>query len=138
MNYDIIVNTTNAICRYAKNNDPRLNKAIETFYKEGIKSPSVAKHIGGLTYAKYMADEAIYLRDPMNVATLGLKEIFKQTKDILAICSRSKKATLNDPHLSMYKKAFEDELNRLYPKTAKKKSKVIINQIKNIYNKLVK
>lgn len=138
MNYDIIINSTNAICRYAKTNDPRLNKAIETFYTEGIKSPSVAKHLGGITYAKYLADEVTYLKDPVNILSQGVKNIFQQVKALLAILKRCKEATQKDPQLSTLQKMFEEELNRLYPKKAKMREKVIMNQIKAIYKNLVK
>ena len=66
MNYDVITKSTNAMWRYATNNDKRLGKAVEKYLKEGLEAPGIAKYLEIENMADYFADRAKYMDCSIN------------------------------------------------------------------------
>lgn len=123
MNYDVITKSTNAMWRYATNNDKRLGKAVEKYLKEGLEAPGIAKYLEIENMADYFADRAKYM-DSVSYP-MRIKDHLIELKNVLLAPIRIMKTIARDKNLRKLYREFENKYKLYYPNSWNKRSIIL-------------
>jgi len=143
MNYDVVSNSIASAYRYYGNNDTEFYFSMKDFYTEGAKSPSVAKiMLNDYLYNK-KKQVGNMLQDVSTIpvtriplyaypeAAVMQKNIYGTAISSAMKCLSAQDIYRNTAHFASphfwdnSRKDFDDEWNRLYPKTGKIRERII-------------
>lgn len=115
-NINLIKTSISDACRYARNNDPRVVQSVGNFIREGKKIPQAS-----LMYQTDALKESNkYIFENSESPIKALKTVLTSIKNIAKACK--------SPENKTDVKEFNKEFKELYPKTARKRKKIMKRQ----------
>jgi len=128
-----VFNSTYDACRYARQNDQRITGKLIDYYKEGKKSPSVAKIIENDGYKKCLTKYSEMLADDLSNGR-NTKETIDEFQNSTSNMMKNMDKGKLTPQVSPYKKAFDNQMKTLYPKTHFLRDSIVLNSRISFFN----
>lgn len=116
MNYSSIRTSVSDMMRYGRNNDSRILKPTEAFFREGAKSPTIADLI--------RKDQVYKSTREMTQDTIENEGFRALGQKVIATLYNIKEAVKN-PQVQEAKDMYDNAVNTMYPKTKNIRDKLV-------------